>query len=125
MSNLQVKAMIIIFLDIGGILLTDWVPESQTVNQKYCLEILTKLQERIWKKRPELWKMKSWILHQDNALPRKLPTMKQFLVDKCIPVLKHTQPLFTGFSLLCIFFCSLNEKCVERNSFSECQWSEI
>jgi hypothetical protein len=44
-----------------------WVPEGQTVNQKYYLEVLTKLGERVKEKRPELWKKKSWILHQDNA----------------------------------------------------------
>jgi hypothetical protein len=40
----------------------EWVPDSQMVNQKYYLEVLTKLWEGVRKKRSELWK-KKWILH--------------------------------------------------------------
>jgi hypothetical protein len=50
--------------------MTELVPEGQTVNQQYYLEVLTKLQEYVRKKRWELWK-KSWILHQDNVLAHK------------------------------------------------------
>jgi hypothetical protein len=59
------------------------------VNQKYYLEVLTKLQEQVRKKRPELWKKKSWILPQDNAPAHNALVVKQFLADKCIPVLEH------------------------------------
>jgi hypothetical protein len=37
-----------------------------------------------------LWKKKSWILHQDNAPAHNALAMKQFLADKCIPVLQHS-----------------------------------
>jgi hypothetical protein len=92
MSNSQVKAMMIIFFDIRGVIMIEWVPESQTVNQKYYLEVLTKLQEQMRKKIPELWKKKSWILHQDNAPVRNALAVKQFFADKCKPVLKHSSP---------------------------------
>jgi hypothetical protein len=62
------------------------------VNQKYYLEVLTKLRERVRKKRLELLKKKSWILHQDNAPAHIVLTVKQFLANKCIPVLKHPPP---------------------------------
>jgi hypothetical protein len=68
-------------------------PEGQTVTQKYCLEVLTKLWERVRKKWPELWKKKSWILHQDNAPAHNSLAVKQFLADKCIPVLEHPFPI--------------------------------
>jgi hypothetical protein len=67
MRKSNVKAMMIVFFTIRGIIMIEWVPEGQTVNQNYYLEVLTKLRERVRKKRPELWKKKSWILHQDNA----------------------------------------------------------
>jgi hypothetical protein len=51
------------------------------------------------KKRPELWKKKSWILHQDNAPAHNALAVKQFLADKCIPVL-NSPPQFTRFSSL-------------------------
>jgi hypothetical protein len=73
-------------------------PEGQTVNQKYYLEVLTKLRERVRKKRPELWKNTSWILHQDNLPAHNALAVKQFLADKCIPVFDPPPPQFTGFS---------------------------
>jgi hypothetical protein len=46
-SMSQVKAMMII--DTRGIIVIKYVPEGQTVNEKYYLEVLTKLQERVKK----------------------------------------------------------------------------
>jgi transposase len=40
------------------------------------------------KKRPELWKKKSWIVLQDNAPAHNALAVKQFLADKCISVLE-------------------------------------
>jgi hypothetical protein len=45
MSRLKVKAMMIVFFDMRGVIMIDWVPAGQAVTQKYCLEVLTKLQE--------------------------------------------------------------------------------
>jgi hypothetical protein len=98
----NVKAMMIIFFNIRGVITTERVPEGQTVNQKYYLEVLTKLPERVRKKRPELWKKKSWILHQDNAPAHNALTVKQFLVDRYIPVLQH--PLYSPDLALCDFY---------------------
>jgi hypothetical protein len=36
------KAMLIVFFDIQGIVMAEWVPSGQTVNQQYYLEVLTK-----------------------------------------------------------------------------------
>jgi hypothetical protein len=38
MSKSKVKAVMIVFFDIRDVIMIEWVPESQTVNQKYCLE---------------------------------------------------------------------------------------
>jgi hypothetical protein len=43
MSKLKVKAMMIVFFDIRGVIMIEWVPEGQMVNQKYNLEVLTEL----------------------------------------------------------------------------------
>jgi hypothetical protein len=58
--------MMIVFFDIRGVIMIEWVPEGQTVNQKCYLRVLTKLRERERKKRLEMWNKKSWILHQDK-----------------------------------------------------------
>ncbi|KAL4149713.1 hypothetical protein QTP88_003590 [Uroleucon formosanum] len=67
MSKSKLKAMLIVFFDIKGLIMTEWVPQGQTVNQHYYLQVLTTLRERVRRKRPELWENDSWILHQDNA----------------------------------------------------------
>jgi len=59
--------MMIVFFDIQGIVHVDWVPEGQTINQVYYKEVLTNFHERVRRRRPEMWKNSSWVLHQDNA----------------------------------------------------------
>jgi tRNA A37 threonylcarbamoyladenosine biosynthesis protein TsaE len=54
----NMKAMMIIFFNIRGVIMIEWAPEGQTVNQKYYLEVLTKFRERMRKKRSDLWKKK-------------------------------------------------------------------
>jgi histone-lysine N-methyltransferase SETMAR len=65
----------------------EWVPSGQTVNQHYCIEVLTKLRERVKRKRPELWQ-NGWILHQDNAPAHIALSVKQFLANKNITVME-------------------------------------
>jgi len=48
------KAMLIVFFDMQGIVMAEWVPSGQTVNQQYYIEVLPKLRECVRRKRPEL-----------------------------------------------------------------------
>jgi hypothetical protein len=56
----------------------EWVPNGQMVNQKYYLEVMTRLWKWLRKKWPELQKKKSWILHQDNVSAHNIHTVKYF-----------------------------------------------
>jgi hypothetical protein len=76
-----VKAMMAVFFDIRGIVMIECVPEGQTVDQKYHLKVLTM-------QMPELWKKKSWILHQENVPAHNFLVVKQFFAGKCIPLLE-------------------------------------
>lgn len=89
MSKSKFKAMLIVFFDINGVVMTEWVPEGQTVNQTYYLQVLATLRERVRRRRPQLWEDKSWILHQDNAPAHNALSVKRFLADKNIAVLEH------------------------------------
>jgi histone-lysine N-methyltransferase SETMAR len=80
--------MLIVFFDIQGIVMAEWVPSGKTVNQQCYLEVLMKLHERVGKKRPELWR-NSWILHQDNMPAHNALSVKQFLANH-ITVLEHS-----------------------------------
>jgi [histone H3]-lysine36 N-dimethyltransferase SETMAR len=50
--------------------------------------VLTKLPERVRRKRPKLWQ-NGWILHQDNAPAHNALSVKQFLANKNITVMEH------------------------------------
>jgi hypothetical protein len=97
----------IVFFEIRGVIMIEWVPEDQTVNAKYYLEFLIMLREWVKKKRSELWK-KSWILHQDNTPAHDAHAMKQFLANKCIPVLEY--PTYTPDLIPCDLSCSTKRK---------------
>jgi len=45
--------MLIVFFDMKGVIMTECVPRGQTVNQYYCLQVLTTLRDRVRRKRPE------------------------------------------------------------------------
>jgi hypothetical protein len=63
-ESLKFKAMLIVFFDIQGVGMAEWVPSGQTINQHYYTQFLTKLYEQVRRKWPGLWRNR-WILHQD------------------------------------------------------------
>ena len=87
-SRSKFKAMLSVFFDIQGIVMVEWVPSGQTVNQQYYIEVLKKLHDRVRRKQPELWR-NGWILHQDNAPAHSALSVKQFSANKNITVLEH------------------------------------
>jgi hypothetical protein len=91
MSKSQVKLVLITFFDIKGIVNFEFIPQGQTANQNYCVEILEWLYEAVHRERPELWP-NNWILHHDNAPAHKAPSVKQFVAK--IQLLKwNTHPI--------------------------------
>jgi len=55
MSRSKFKDILIVFFDIQGIVIAEWVPSGQMINQQYYTEVLTKLRKRVRRKRPEIW----------------------------------------------------------------------
>jgi transposase len=82
------KTMLIIFFCIKGTVHFEFIPQGQTVNQAYYMEILKRLREAVRRKRSEIWP-NDWILHHDNAPAHKAFSVKQFLVQKSITELEH------------------------------------
>jgi len=80
--------MLIVFFDIHGILMAEWIPIDQTVNQLYYIEVLANLHESVRRKRQELWR-NGWNLHQDNAPAHNALFVKQCLANKNITVPEH------------------------------------
>jgi len=50
-SKSQIKTMLITFFDIKGIIHFEFVPQSETVNQAYYVEILKKLRGTVHRKK--------------------------------------------------------------------------
>jgi hypothetical protein len=77
-SKYNFKAIMIVFCNIQGIFHVDWVPEGQTVNQINYKEDLTNLLEQVRRRRPEMWKIGSSVLHQNNAPAHKILSVNTF-----------------------------------------------
>jgi histone-lysine N-methyltransferase SETMAR len=82
------KAMLIVFFNVQSIVMAEWVPSGETVNQQCYLEVLTKLRKRMRRKQPELY-INGWILHQDNVPAHNALSVKQLLANHNITVLEH------------------------------------
>ena len=52
-SKSRVKIMLLTFFNIRGIVLYEFVPIEQTVNQVYYLEVMKGLREKVRRKQPE------------------------------------------------------------------------
>jgi len=90
--------------NIRSIIHVEWVPEVQAVNQIYYKEVLTNLCERVRRRRPEMCKNGSWVLHQDNAPAHNALSVNTFLTKHKITVLEL--PPYSPDLVPCDF-CSL------------------
>lgn len=55
------------FLNNKGNLHKEFIPPSQTVNSSFYVEVLRWQWENVWKKWPDKWWDKIWLLNQNNA----------------------------------------------------------
>jgi hypothetical protein len=70
MSKAEMKTMLITFFDMKGIIHFVFIPQGQTVNQAYYVEILKHLCEAVHRKRSELWP--DWVFYHDSAPAHKM-----------------------------------------------------
>ena len=52
----NVETMLICLFDIKGLVHFEFVPQGQTVNQQFYLEVLKRLRDAVGRKCPELWR---------------------------------------------------------------------
>ncbi len=83
-SNSIQKTMLILFHDAYGVLLAEFLPQGETIDADFYCAVLSRLKERIRRKRPGLWERdqdgdRTFWLHQDNATPHTtMPTLAFF-----------------------------------------------
>ena len=80
----------------------EFLPQGRTVNKEYYLEVMRRLREAIRKKRPELWKNNSWLLHHDNAPAHSSLLVRNFLAKNNTVIMP--QPPYSPDLAPCDFF---------------------
>jgi len=98
----NVQKMLIYFFYANGIVHSEFVPNGQTVNQAFYLQVLKHLHGAVRRKRPELWQSGEWWLHHDNAPAHKALSVKQFLTKNSMTQLLH--PPYSPDLAPCDFF---------------------
>jgi histone-lysine N-methyltransferase SETMAR len=109
-SRSQVKTMLVCFFDHMGIVHYEFIAQGQTVNQQCYLEVLTRLQESVRRKRPGIWPDK-WILHHDNAPAHDALRVCRFLAMNSITKMDH--PPYSPDNPLRFLALSKIKKCPE------------
>jgi len=116
--NQESKQCCWLFFILEGIVLYEFVPTGQTVNQAYYLEVLGRLRDKVRRKRPELFASNSWILHQDNAPAHTALSVKEVLATEQTTVLEH--PAYSPDLAPSDFFLFQNiEEILKRRHFDD------
>jgi len=93
---------LICFFDIKGLVHFEFVPQGQTVNQQFYLEVLKQLRDAVRRKCPKLWWSGEWLLHQDNAPAHTALSVHQFLMKNGMTTASH--PFYSPDLAPCDFF---------------------
>ena len=98
----KTKVMLIAFFDVHGIVHAEFLSQGQTINQHIYKNILRHLKRSVREKRRELWEMRLWLLHHDNAPAHNTLGIREFLAKNNIAVLE--QPPYSPDQAYCDFF---------------------
>jgi hypothetical protein len=92
--------------------------QQPDIKSAYYLEVMTKLSERVRRKRPKLWR-NGCVLHQDNAPGHNALPAKQFLANHSITVLEHSS--YSPDPAPCDFYFSPKIKSVLKGILFFCR----
>jgi [histone H3]-lysine36 N-dimethyltransferase SETMAR len=82
----SVKTMLIVFFDTDGVVHHEFVPQGQTVNQWYYLDVLKRLRDAVRRKRHSKWQSGVWMLHHDNAPAHSALSIVEYLAKHNVPL---------------------------------------
>ena len=104
------KLLMIPFFDSTGMIYMHWVPNGQTVNKEYYVQVLREFRIIFRGKRPALFKLGQWRFHQDNAPVHNSILVTDYLTKMCIKTVP--QPPYSPNFASCDFwiFPKLKEK---------------
>lgn len=85
----KIKTMLVCFFDVRRFVHSKFFPPGQAVIQAFYLKILKILHDSLRRKRSDLWQLKDWVFHHDNApvahSPPCKPTFNQKWFFHCVP----------------------------------------
>ncbi|GBL91735.1 hypothetical protein AVEN_71374-1 [Araneus ventricosus] len=84
------KVMLVAFFGNEGVVHHEFVPDGQSVNGPFYMQVLKRLREAIRRKRPAKWQG-GWSLHHDNAPSHTSIVVQMWLAKKNI-LLLHQPP---------------------------------
>lgn len=102
MSKSKVKTMFIVFFDAKVVVHKEFVPQGQTVNATYYVDVLDRLRKRVVRTRKEI--AATWQLHHDNAPSQTARWVREFLAKHSLATLP--QPSYSPDLTLADFFLS-------------------
>ncbi len=77
------------FFDSKGVIHHEYVPEDQTVNAMFYVQVWYRLCTCIARVRSEMWRDRMFFLLHDNAHPHIAAIFQQFLAKKGVTQLSH------------------------------------
>ncbi|KAG6802281.1 Ammar1 transposase [Apis mellifera caucasica] len=83
------KVLLSVWWDYKGIVYFELLPPNRTINSVVYIEQLTKLNNAVEEKRPELTNRKGVVFHHDNARPHTSLVTRQKLLELGWDVLPH------------------------------------
>ena len=88
-SRSKIKTMMTVFFYYRGVVHSKFLLEGQTVNKEWYLNVMKHSREQIHRKRADLWKENSSILHHDKAPPHKDIIVDEFLAKNSTNIIEQ------------------------------------
>ncbi len=83
------KAMVTIFFDDNGVVLSQFKDAKETVRAENYIEVLRCLKENIRRRRPDKWRTREFLLHHDNAPVHTTVLTLAFIGSNDIEMVPH------------------------------------
>ena len=113
----NVNVLITVFFDYNGIVYHESLRPGRTVNKEYYLQVLYNLRQAIRRKRPELCRDNSWILHHDNV-PAHIALLIQQFLGKLKTAVMPQSPYSPDLAPCDFFLFPKLKRTLERQRFS-------
>ena len=97
----KVKGMLIVFFYMEDIAHYEYIPQGQTVNRQFYLQVLKRLRLAVSRKRPQKRAAWTWALYHDKTPAHTVHSIQVFLASHGIPVVQ--QPPYSPDMAPCDF----------------------